>query len=153
MLQKYQQSVIGGQRAGGRGGLPWGAPAGAADDAGYDECETPVILSARLEAVGILLKKVSARARGGLDEGAVLVGDDDDRERECWALLLGARDAYVTWAAVGRDEEMKQRRRQQQQQQEEEEEEEEGGGADGLLGAAGAAMEAFEGVLTFEVSR
>lgn len=137
MLQKYQQSVIGGQSAAGRGGRSWAAPLG--DEANSDGLETPVVLSARVEAVKILLEAVSSR--GDEDEDLVVVGDDDDRERECWMLLLEAREAYVEWVAACRARE--------------------GGGVDEGEGdeddeeavriAAEGAMEALEGVLTFEV--
>lgn len=98
LLQKYQQSVIGGQSTVGRGARSWAVPLG--DDANSDDLETPVVLSARVEAVKILLEAVSSR--GERDEDVVLVGDDDDRERECWILLLKARTAYVKWAAACR---------------------------------------------------
>lgn len=135
MLQKYQQSAIGGQSAVGRGGRSWAAPLG--DDANSDDLETPVILSARVEAVKILLEAVSAPG----DEDVVVVDDDDDRERECWMLFLQAREAYVQWAAACRVRE--------------------GGGVgkgeggeddrEAVRNAAERAMEALEGVLTFEV--
>lgn len=134
VLQKYQQSVIGGQAVG-RNGRSWAAPLG--DDANSDDLETPVVLSARLEAVKILLEAASSRG----DEDVVVVGDDDDRERECWMLLLEAREAYAEWVAACRARE--------------------GGGVGegegdeddekAVRSAAERAMEALEGVLTFEV--
>lgn len=133
VLQKYQQSVIVG------GGLPWATPPGG--DANYDELETPVVLSARLEAVKILLDAVSSREGGGggdSGERAVVVGDADDRERECWLLLLEAREAYVEWTAVCRA-----RERGGRGEGDEDEE--------AVQNAAEIAMEAMEGVLTFEV--
>lgn len=118
--------------------MPWAAapPAGGEDkdDANYDEMETPVVLSARLEAVKILLGTEGVGVGVGVGgERAVVVGDDDERERECWLLLLEAREAYVRWVAVCRAG------------KEEEEEEE------AVRKAADKAMEALEGVLTFEV--
>ena len=118
------------------GGRSWVAP--LADDPNSDDLETPVVLSARVEAVKILLEEVSSRG----DEDVVLVGDDDNRERECWMLLLEAREAYVEWVAACRARE--------------------GGGVgegeggeddeEAVRNAAERAMEALEGVLTFEVS-
>lgn len=146
MLQKYQQSVIGGQSAVGRGGRPWAAPLGDDANANSDDLETPVVLSARMEAVKFLLEEVamsmSSRGNGeDEDEDVVVVGDDDDRERECWMSLLEARDAYVEWVAACRARE--------------------GGGVgegegdeddeEAVRNAAENAMEALEGVLTFEV--
>lgn len=144
VLQTYQQSVIGGQSAIGRGGRSWAAPLG--DDANSEDLETPVVLSARVEAVKILLEKVSESSRGDGDEDEdvdmVVVGDDDERERECWVLLLGAREAYVEWVAACRARE--------------------GGGVgkgegdeddqEAVRNAAERAMDALDGVLTFEVS-
>lgn len=136
MLQKYQQSVIGAQRAVGRGGRSWAAPLG--DEADSDDLETPIVLSARVEAVKILLEAVKASSHG--DEDVVVVGGDDDRERDCWVLLLEAREAYVEWVAACRARE--------------------GGGVgegdeddeEAVRNAAERAVEALEGVLTFEVS-
>eukprot|EP00903_Cladosiphon_okamuranus_P012066 g11327.t1 len=136
VLQKYQQSVIGGQSAAGGGGRSWSWAATLGDDANSDDVETPVVLSARVEAVKILLEAVSPQG----EEDMVVVSDDDDRERECWMLLLEARETYVEWVAACRARE--------------------GGGVgegegegedeDAVRKAAERAMEAFEGILTFE---
>lgn len=137
MLQKYQQSVIGGQSTVGRGGRSWAAP--LRDEANSDDLETPVVLSARVEAVKILLGAVAVPSRG--EEDLVVVGDDDHREHACWKLLLEAREAYVEWVAACRARE--------------------GGGVgegegdeedeEAVRNAAERAMKALELVLTFEV--
>lgn len=156
--------------AGGRGGFPWGLaaepPAGGDDgdndddNANFDEMETPVVLSARLEAVKILLDSTavvpssssSSPPKGSVDgvgaavgERAVIVGDDDERERECWLVLLEAREAYVRWVAVRRAGEDGGGGGGGTREEEEEEEA-------AVRNAAEKAMEALEGVLTFEVS-
>eukprot|EP00752_Nemacystus_decipiens_P004160 g3806.t1 len=137
VLQKYHQSVIGGPSAVGRAGRSWAGPLGDGDGDGAisDDLETPVVLSARVEAVKILLE-MSWRG----EDDVVMVGDDDDRERECWMLLLEAREAYVEWVTACRARE--------------------GGGAvegeggeddeEAVRAAAERAVEALEGVLTFE---
>ncbi|CBN79913.1 expressed unknown protein [Ectocarpus siliculosus] len=144
VLQTYQQSVIGGgSGARGAGLLSWAAAAGG-DEADDDESETPTVLSARLEAVQKLLESVASSSPlqeggGARRDGAVVVAGaavngDAGRERECWAFLLGAREAYLAWAEACRGE---------------------GGMAgageeDAVRDAAERAMAAFDGVLTYK---
>ncbi|CAM9210540.1 unnamed protein product [Ectocarpus sp. 12 AP-2014] len=144
VLQTYQQSVIGGGSGVRGGGLLSWAAAGGGDEADHDESETPTVLSARLEAVQKLLESVASSSplqegRDARRDGAVVVAGaavngDAGRERECWAFLLGAREAYLAWAEACRGE----------------------GGMAGageenaVRDAAGRAMAAFDEVLTYE---
>ncbi|CAN0140320.1 unnamed protein product [Scytosiphon promiscuus] len=159
LLQTYQQSVLGGGQGGAArgGGVPWAVSPGT--DANYDDdLETPVVLSARVEAVQILLKALESAVESREGEGKdgvpggeskavadVEVGEDTGRELECWGLLLEAREAYLEWVDACRALE------------------DSGGGggvsggdeekdeaAEAVSNAADGAMEAFERVLTFE---
>lgn len=135
--------------------MPWALSPGA-DANANDDLETPVVLSARVEAVQILLKAVASavtsRECGGKGAGSggeeeeravVEVSDDAGRELECWGLLLEAREAYNAWVDACRAVESGL-----------------GGGEEGkgddaeeaVCNAAEGAMEAFERVFTFDVS-
>lgn len=129
VLQEYKESQFPG------GGseremlcLPWNAPPGTDNAAD----EPTIVLTARLEAVEILLRTVPlARLPGHAEEkancdeekkgeheaggsrkkfGSVVVDEDSVEEQHCWRLLLGARQAYTGWASVHRAKEQQQQR-------------------------------------------
>lgn len=131
VLQKYQQTAIGGGAvgagiAGGRfGSLPWNVSRSGVDG-GENDCddqsETPVVLSARVEAVELLLKAVPIARPRRVDvereeremsaattatAAGVVVADDTAREQSCWFLLLEARKAYSEWASARRAREQR----------------------------------------------
>lgn len=108
------------------GAVGAGVGAGGSSDDGHD---SPVVLSARVQAIELLLETVplarssedrdeedeeeeeeeeggrTGEGRRG-DEGfgsgseSVAVGEDAAREQECWRMLLSARQAYLGWTSA-----------------------------------------------------
>lgn len=94
VLQKYEGYADGG------GGLTFIF----SGDSMWDK--TPIVLTGRVEAVGLLLKElVAAQEKSASDEEDFEVGADASRERECWTLLLEARAAYLEWVSAIREQE------------------------------------------------
>lgn len=93
MLQKYEGSNDGGA----------GLTLIFSGDSMWDK--TPIVLTGRVEAVGLLLKELVAAQESAADEEEFEADADVSRERECWTLLLEARAAYLEWVSAIREQE------------------------------------------------